>query len=144
MKKPGVRLVLDTNTVVSGLLWDGPPSLLQEAARRGDVALFTSPVLLVELGRVLGRRKFLGPIERAGVALEELIDGYGELAILVAPAPIAPVVLRDPDDDHVLACALAAQADLIVSGDRDLLDLRTHQHIPIINASDALKRISGH
>ncbi len=49
---------------------------------------------------------------------------------------------RDPDDDHVLACALAAQADLIVSGDRDLLTLREYQGMPILSTADAMARIA--
>jgi len=47
----------------------------------------------------------------------------------------------DPDDDHVLACAVAAQADLIVSGDPDLLNLKSYQHIPIVSPVEALKRL---
>ena len=136
-----MRSVLDTNTVVSGLFWDGPPSLLQDAARSGKVELYTSPALLTELARVLARRKFLASLERVGASVDELIEGYAELAQLVRPAPIAPVVLRDPDDDHVLACALAAKADLIVSGDRDLLELKTYQGIPILTAVEALARL---
>jgi predicted nucleic acid-binding protein len=57
-----------------------------------------------------------------------------------APMPV-PAALRDPDDVHVLACAAAAQADAIVSGDKDLLDLKTFAGIPIINAADALRRL---
>jgi predicted nucleic acid-binding protein len=51
-------------------------------------------------------------------------------------------VSRDPDDDHVLACALAAQADLIVSGDRDLLTLREYQGMPILSTAGAMARIA--
>jgi putative PIN family toxin of toxin-antitoxin system len=98
-------LVLDTNTVVSGLFWDGSPSLLQDAARAGKVELYTSPALLTELARVLGRRKFSTRMGRLSASVGELIEGYGELAQLVRPASIAPMVLADPDDDHVLACA---------------------------------------
>ena len=136
-----MRSVLDTNTVVSGLLWDGTPSLLQDAARGGKVELYTSPALLTELARVLSRRKFLASLEHIGASVDELIEGYAELAQLVRPAPITPTVLRDPDDDHVLACALAAAADFIVSGDRDLLELKAYQGIPILTAVEALARL---
>jgi hypothetical protein len=78
---------------------------------------------------------------RLSASVGELIEGYGELAQLVRPASIAPVVLADPEDDHVLACAVAAQADLIVSGDSHLLNLKTYQGIPIVNALEALTRL---
>ena len=73
--------------------------------------------------------------------MDELIEGYGELAQFVRPAAISPVVLADPEDDHVLACALAAKADFIVSGDSHLLTLKTYQGIAIVGAVEALARL---
>ena len=58
------------------------------------------------------------------------------------PASISAVVLDDPDDDHVLACAFAAQADLIVSGDSHLLNLKTYHRIRIVSAAEALALIT--
>ena len=77
-----------------------------------------------------------------GVGIEGLVLGYAELATLVDPLPIPPTILADPDDDHVLACALAAQAELIVSGDRHLLELGVFQGIEIITAAQSLERIA--
>ena len=136
-----MRLVLDTNTVVSGLFWGGLPGQLLDAARAGKVELYTSPALLGELARVLRRRKFSTRVERLSASVDELIEGYGELAQFVRPAAISPVVLADPEDDHVLACALAAKADFIVSGDSHLLSLKTYQGIAIVGAVEALARL---
>ena len=63
--------------------------------------------------------------------------------ILVAPASIRRTVPDDPDDDHVLACALAAQADLIVSGDAHLRNLKRYQGMRIVAAAEALEIIGG-
>jgi predicted nucleic acid-binding protein len=63
---------------------------------------------------------------------------YARLAHPVVPATVARVVQSDPDDDHVIACALAATADIVVSGDRDLRDIGTYRGIRIVNARQAL------
>jgi putative PIN family toxin of toxin-antitoxin system len=133
-----VRIVADTNTVLSGLLWQGPPRQIIDHARAGAVTLHTSLTLLAELAEVIGRGKFAQRIQRAGVSALALIEDYQRLAVLLEPEPLATPVSRDPDDDHVLACALAAHADLIVSGDRDLLVLDRFQDIRILTAAQAL------
>ncbi|MBI2296046.1 MAG: putative toxin-antitoxin system toxin component, PIN family [Betaproteobacteria bacterium] len=117
-----MRLVLDTNTVVSGLLWHQAPAQLIHAALQGRIELFTSQALLLELSDVLPRAKFMRRIAASSFTVPQLIARYAVLARSVTPTSIASTS-RDPDDDHVLACALAAQADLIVSGDADLLGL---------------------
>ena len=136
-----MRLVLDTNVVASGLLWSGTPAQLIDAAQAAEIELFTSRVLLAELTRILRRTKFAMAISTSGATLDELVLGYAELATLVTPAPISPTILDDPDDDHVLACAVAAGADAIVSGDRHLLDLHTFQSMPIVTPAEATRMI---
>lgn len=136
-----MRLVLDTNTVISGLLWQGTPGRLIDAAQTKSITLCTSVSLLSELRGVLAREKFAGQLQARALNVSEVFDGYAALAMIVAPAGIAPIVTKDPADDAVLACALAAQADLIVSGDPHLRDLKTYRGIPIITATDALRQI---
>jgi uncharacterized protein len=65
------------------------------------------------------------------------------LVTLVTPAAIAPTIVRDPADDQVLAAALAARVDAIVSGDAHLLDLKQFQGIPIVTTAEALLRIAA-
>jgi len=113
-----------------------------EAAQAGEVELFTSRALLAELSRILARAKFAKQIAVSGISREELFLGYTELATALAPEPIAPVIRADPADDHVLACALAARAHAIVSGDRHLLALATFRDIPILRPADALLRLT--
>ena len=85
-----MQLVLDTNVVASGLLWDGKPAQLIDAARGGEAELATSRVLLAELTRILRRAKFAKAIATAGASLDDLALGYAELALLVTPASIPP------------------------------------------------------
>ncbi len=138
-----MRAVADTNVVVSGLLWHGPPRQVLDAARNGVIKLFTSTELLAELEEVFSREKFRERLRRAAVQPADLVTGFAALATVVSPAPIPPVVLRDPDDDAVIACAVAASAEVIVSGDDDLLALKRYEGIDFLNASKFLARIQA-
>lgn len=134
-----MRLVLDTNIVASGLFWGGNPAALIDAAQLGEIEIFTSRPLLVELASILPRRKFAKAIAASGLSIEELVLGYAELATVVTPAQIAPTIKADADDDQVLACALAVQADVIVSGDKDLHTLGgSYQGIRILRPAQAV------
>src|SRR5438067_1917106 len=115
-----MRVVADTNTIVSGLMWQGPPRRVLDLARNGEIELFTSAALLAELDEVLSREKFRTRLTMASVTANELVIGYASLAVHVEPAVILPVILSDADDDAVLACAVSAQAAAIVSGDSHL------------------------
>jgi putative PIN family toxin of toxin-antitoxin system len=137
-----VRLVADTNSVISGLLWNGPPARLIDGAVERRISLFTSLPLLVELEGVLKREKFRRQLAKRGASVGDVFDGYAALVEIVAPALIAPVIARDADDDVVLATAIAAKADFIVSGDAHLLDLRSHAGIEILAASELLARLA--
>ena len=88
-----------------------------------QAALFTSLPLLAELRGVICRDKFANPPATRGLDARDIFDGYVALCRLIEPAALKRIVLTDPDDDHVLACAIGAKADIIVSGDRDLLGL---------------------
>ena len=140
--EPPVRVVADTNTVVSGLLWHGPPRQVLDAARAGTLQLYTTAVLLAELDEVLQRPKFAQRLTLAGVTTHTLVLGYAALARLIEPAVIVPVVEEDPDDDAVLACAVAAQAEAIVSGDSHLLDLKEYEKIPVVTAAQLVAQIA--
>ena len=79
----------------------------------------------------------------ANVTPHTVVFGYAALARLVVPAPIGPVIAADPDDDAVLACAVAARAKVIVSGDSDLLALESYEGILIITAVQLMARITS-
>ncbi len=136
------RTVPDTNIIVSGLLWRGNPRRILDAARDGIIELYTSPGLVEELKDVLSREKFTARLVAANVTVQELVSGFSALATVIEAEPIEPVILVDPDDDSVLACALAADADVIVSGDSDLLDLKEHKEIRILTATEFLTELA--
>ncbi len=137
-----MRVVADTNTIVSALLWGGSPYRLIAAIDEYAIAFYTSRVLLDELANVLPRRKLAKAVHATGKTPAQLIAEYEAFVNLVAPGSIRRTVLADPDDDHVLACALAAQADWIVSGDPHLLNLKHYHGMRIIDAAEAVRALA--
>lgn len=138
-----MRLVLDSNTAISGLLWGGAPGRLIDAAEQRRIELASSTALLAELQGVLSRTKFAAQLSKRGLRVADLFDGYATLVLCVSPITTPRLVERDPDDDHVIACALAVQADAIVSGDSDLPTLGTVRGMPILTARQALDLIAS-
>lgn len=140
-----LRLVLDTNVVVAGLLWNGPPRRLIEWAIEGEaVELFSSAMLLDELADTLGYSKFSARIDSFGTSIAVLLAQYTALVSLVAPTRVARVVADDADDDHVIAAAVAARAELIVTGDRKhLLPVGSHRGIAIVTPREAMGRLDA-
>ncbi len=119
-----MKVVCDTNVLVAGMVADG---LCRDLVKRRlmRVALITSPALLEELARTL-RRKF--DTDPADVPL---LKAYRERATLVRPKALP--VCRDRDDGKVLAAAIAGQADVILTGDADLLVLGEYRGIRILS-----------
>lgn len=134
-----MRIVLDTNVVTSALLWRGIPYQLLQAIRlRSNLKLYSSAALLEELADVLTRRSLSKQLAAVGKQAADVLLDYTLAVQIIEAAPLSAPVCRDPDDDDVLALALAAQADWIVSGDQDLLVLGHFEAIPILTARQAL------
>lgn len=138
-----MRAVIDVNVLVSGLFWHGTPHTLIERLREGRLRLISSPALLAELAEVLERPKFDDILQRSNTSLERTLADIQALAEVMAPPPLQEPLCRDPDDDEVLALAVAARADLIISGDTDLLDLSNYEGIPIVTPTEALSSVEG-
>jgi len=139
-----VRIVLDTNVAFSALLWRGVPyRLLETISQRTDVQLVSSAALLEELAEVLTRTAATQRLALIGTTVQALLAQYVEVVEVVTPADVPRVVPNDVDDDQVIAAAVEGRAQLIVSGDTDLLALGSHQGIEIVNARAALGRVGA-
>ena len=138
-----LRIVLDTNIAISGLIWRGPPHQLLVALAEDKFAAHTSYALVSELTRKLLGSKLGVELLKRDISAQQLVMSYSALCEVVSPATLTQPICRDPDDDEVLACAKAAQADLIVSGDQDLLVLQAFEGIPIVTAAQELERLKA-
>ena len=137
-----IKAVLDTNVVISGLLWTGVPRKILKAADDERIFLFTTRELLEELANVLQRPKFKTFLSRRGLDFKDTLAQIIRLARLVVSKPLAsPVILQDPSDDMVLVCAVTAGADVIVTGDEHLLQLREFRGIPILTPAAFLHHL---
>lgn len=138
-----MRLVLDTNVVVSAIVWGGVPFQLLQAAAAGTAALYTSPVLIEELRGVLARNHLASRLARQRRSVDQAVEFYARLCQMLEPLDVPRIVLNDPDDDYLVAAAVAARAHLIVSGDKHLLNLKDRIAIPVLKASEALEFLTS-
>jgi hypothetical protein len=131
------RIVLDSNVIISGFLFGGHPARLLDHAIGGSMACFMSLSMLDEIREVLQRPKFGLTPDQALTLVEQLHD----LCEMVRPRKRVQVIAADPDDNAILECALAANAEIIVTGDAHLLDLGQWQGIRILSPADAIRVI---
>lgn len=138
-----LRIVLDTNVLVSSLL--APKSTtaaVLDAWREHHYLLVTSPALISELRHTLSHSRIRQKYTFSDADIEQLIAALRTDALLVpGAADVGGSVPADPADEIVLACALDGTADLIVSGDRHLLELSTFRNIPIVRVRSFLDRL---
>ena len=136
-----LRIVLDTNIVISGLIWRGAPHQVMLALSDDKFTAYTSYSMVSELTRKLLGTKLGRELIKRDISAQQLVMSYTALCEIVSPVPLAQPICRDPDDDAVLACAKAANADLIISGDQDLLVLQAFEGIQIVTVAQALERL---
>lgn len=138
-KKTGLkRVVLDTNVLVSALLFTGPSNRLVKLWQSGSIEIVASAEIMREYTRVLAYPKF-GLDEREITAL--LHEDILPFVTVVRVGKVLSVVKEDPPDDHFLACAVAGKVDAIISGDHHLARLGKHEGIPILNVRSFLGSI---
>lgn len=132
-----LKVVIDTNVLVSSLFWVGNEAKLMEVVEKGVVEAYTSSHILAELERTLLSSKF--KLQKDDVS--NLLGYFTALMRVIVPKSITNVISEDPSDNRILECALEVSADLVVSGDKHLLALREFRGIKIRTASHMLKLI---
>lgn len=136
------RLVLDTNVWISALLWSGPPNEILRLGESKRIVLIASPSIVEETRDVLIRPKFAARIAALETSVGELVEALLTVTEVITEPIADAVIAADPDDDRVLACAVAGKARWIVSGDGHLLALKRHTRIAILEPAAWLLQLS--
>ena len=131
-----MKVVLDTNVLISGIFFSGPPGEILKAWRDGIIQFVLSSDIIEEYARVAGILEEKFPDVRVNEILT-LIVTYSD--IIQAP-PLSRQVCEDPDDDKFLSCALASGSKMIISGDRHLLRTAGYQRILVITPRAFVER----
>lgn len=132
-----LRVVLDSNIFISGIIFGGNPRKIINLIFEGKLKLCISSEILVEIKEVLERNKFgFSPDVTQHIIYE--IESISEF---ITPKKKHSIIKRDPDDNIIIDCAIEAQAEYIITGDNDLLDLKEYKNIKIINASEFINFI---
>lgn len=136
------RATVDTNIFISALFWKGTPDRVIDVFKREEALLLLSNDILAELERKLSSAKFAPRIAQIGQTPAELVASFRDMAEPVVPGDVPEGAIRDPKDRMILACAVGGNADVIVSGDRDLTDMGSYQEIPILTPAQFLTLIN--
>jgi len=138
-----LRVVIDTNVIVSGILSrKGAPAELLNSWRERRFLLLSSPAIVAEVRAVMEYPRIRHKYHLSDDEIEQTITLLEHDALLVGgDASVTGGVPNNPQDVMFLVCALDGQVDLIVSGDHHLLDLGVFRDIPIINACQFLDRL---
>ncbi len=138
-----LKVVLDTNVFVSSLLVKaGLPAQILDAWRERRYLLIVSPAIIAEIRATLSYPRIRRKYAITDEDVEQLVTLLERDALLVSgDADVAGAIPEDPADEMVLACAVDAQADVIVSGDRHLLNMDSYQSIPILTVRQFLERL---
>ena len=132
-----MRVVVDTNILISALLFGGPPEQVFIAGLRGEIQLLTSLSLLKEFEKVL-KEKFKLNIHLVGEIIEEVMD----VAEIIEVSSRIKAISYPDEDNRVLACAVDGKADFIVTGDtKHILPLKEYGGIKILSPSEFLKHL---
>lgn len=131
-----MKLVLDTNVLISGIFWTGQPNQILIAWKSNRFKLVISPEILEEYRRVGEElsRKY------NQIDINPIIDLILLSSEIVIPPKLRLSICRDPDDDKFITCALAAKAAVIVTGDKDLLVLNGYRKLDILKPRNFIQK----
>ncbi|MBS3122149.1 putative toxin-antitoxin system toxin component, PIN family [Candidatus Woesearchaeota archaeon] len=134
-----LKLVLDTNTIVSAFFWEGNEAELFRKIEQGKANLYITNEILREVEEVIKRPKFNEVMTKANLTPYQIMQKIVSLSHLVIAQKWNINVCRDKKDNKFLECVESAKADYLVSGDEDMLSLKEYKGIPITRTGEILQ-----
>ena len=134
-----LKLVLDTNTLVSAFFWEGNEAELLRKIEQGKAKLYITSEILKEVEEVIKRPKFNEVMRKANLTPDQIVQKIVSLSNLIIAPKLNIKVCRDEKDNKFLECAESAKADYLISGDKDLLSLKEYKGILIVRTWRILK-----
>ena len=141
MPKSFAVVVVDTSVLINAFLTAGPTKQALKLARQGEFTVCLSHHILAETSRALRKPKLMAAYRHTAESVDAFGSELKSFAWIITDVPAIEPVCRDPNDDHVLAAALAADADCIITGDADLLSLGGYGRIHILSVRAFLDKI---
>ncbi len=132
-----MKIVADTNLLISSIFWNGSPYKIVQQALNQEIEIFISKYILDEVRKVLTDPKEKFRLSKKEI--EDVIEGILLYAKIIEPKTTTDVVKRDKKDNPIIACALDAQANFIITRDKDLLTIKQHAGIKIITPEEFIK-----
>ena len=133
-----MRVVIDTNIWLSGLLWGGVPDQILQLVEQGQIEAIGSEEILDELQRILQRLKLQKRLKQLEITADSVMLAVRQVMTIVRVERLEVSGLRDPKDAIIIAAAVSGNANLIITGDQDLLVLREFSGIQMLSPRDFL------
>lgn len=139
-EKKFIKVVLDTNVLISALLFQKQLGIVFDLIQNNIITPYFIQSTFLEFQQVINYKKFESAIDRIKTTPQGIVDALSEQSVILNDPKEIPIILNDTPDNFILACALSAQADFIISGDKHLLALKQFANIPILTPRQFLKQ----
>lgn len=138
-----MRVVADTNVLLSATFWAGDSNTIIQKVEMGDVGLILSKEIIGELSRVLAYKEIQDKIRNKSLEMKRTVERYVSLATVIEPSSEIAIIKDDPDDNKVLECAKDGKADFVISNDKHLLMVKEFEGIKIVTPKEFLGILRG-
>ncbi len=134
-----LKVIIDTNVAISGLLWKGLPNDILKLARDGFIEICSTKTIFEELVRVLGYNRFQKRFKELGLSIEDIVDYYEDIVGFYSENSKVDIIKTDDSDNRFIEAAIDSGSSIIITGDEHLLKIKEYRNIMILNPREFLE-----